>query len=157
MLLIMKLISLASNYNDPTTKRIWRTASRPAIRAIRNRPSRRFDRCCSTLATCTTLRRSQLYDVLGRVRSRQARPSRSASTWTSRPRRNSWPRNKVKQPTSAFAAFSWFLMGSVLVGLFAHFVPQYPSSNLYSLSVAALPLAQQVLYPYITPVFCKAK
>lgn len=63
----------------------------------------------------------------------------------------------IKQPSSAFAAFSKFLVGSVLMGLFAHFGPQYPISNLYSPTIAALPVAQQVLQLYITLIFCKAK
>ncbi|RLN73948.1 hypothetical protein BBJ28_00018061, partial [Nothophytophthora sp. Chile5] len=64
---------------------------------------------------------------------------------------------KSKQPSSVLAAFSKFLVGSVLMAAFAAFGPQYPLSNLHDPKIAALPLLWQLKDLYITLIFCKAK
>ncbi|RLN74477.1 hypothetical protein BBJ28_00007302 [Nothophytophthora sp. Chile5] len=64
---------------------------------------------------------------------------------------------KSKQPSSVLAAFSKFLVGSVLMAAFAVFGPQYPLSNLHDPKIAALPLLWQLKDLYITLIFCKAK
>ncbi|CAH0516904.1 unnamed protein product [Peronospora belbahrii] len=64
---------------------------------------------------------------------------------------------KNKQPSSVLAAFSKFLVGSLLMAAFAVYGPTYPLSNLHDPKVAALPLLYQIRDLYITLIFCKAK
>ncbi|GMF46478.1 unnamed protein product [Phytophthora fragariaefolia] len=64
---------------------------------------------------------------------------------------------KSKQPSSVLAAFSKFLVGSLLMAAFAVYGPMYPLSNLHDPKVAALPLLFQIRDLYITLIFCKAK
>ncbi|KAF4318248.1 hypothetical protein BBO99_00004369 [Phytophthora kernoviae] len=64
---------------------------------------------------------------------------------------------KSKQPSSVLAAFSKFLVGSVLMAAFAIYGPMFPLSNLYDPKVAALPLVWQLKELYITLIFCKTK
>ncbi|KAI9913169.1 hypothetical protein PsorP6_005624 [Peronosclerospora sorghi] len=64
---------------------------------------------------------------------------------------------KFKQPSSVLAAFSKFLVGSVLMAAYAVYGPKYPVSNLYDPKVAAQPLLLQLRDLYLTLMFCKAK
>lgn len=64
---------------------------------------------------------------------------------------------KSKQPSSVLAAFSKFLVGSLLMAAFAVYGPKFPLSNLYDPKVAALPLLWQLKELYVTLIFCKAK
>ncbi|DAZ98042.1 TPA: hypothetical protein N0F65_004532 [Lagenidium giganteum] len=64
---------------------------------------------------------------------------------------------KQRNPSSKLAAFSKFVVGIVFMGLFAHFGPNYPLSNLWSPKIAALPFLVQVKKLYITLFFVKAK
>ncbi|POM61381.1 Lysophospholipid acyltransferase, partial [Phytophthora palmivora] len=64
---------------------------------------------------------------------------------------------KYKQPSSVLAAFSKFLVGSLLMAAFAVYGPVYPLSNLHDPKVAAQPLFYQIKDLYITLIFCKAK
>uniref|UniRef100_A0AAV1TL02 Lysophospholipid acyltransferase n=1 Tax=Peronospora matthiolae TaxID=2874970 RepID=A0AAV1TL02_9STRA len=64
---------------------------------------------------------------------------------------------QYKQPSSVLAAFSKFLVGSLLMAVFAVYGPVYPLSNLHDPKVAAQPLLFQIRDLYITLIFCKAK
>jgi hypothetical protein len=64
---------------------------------------------------------------------------------------------KSRRPSSFLAAFSKFVVGSVLMGAFAVYGPRFPLSNLHDPTVAALPMLQQFATLWITLVFCKAK
>ncbi|CAH0488773.1 unnamed protein product [Peronospora farinosa] len=64
---------------------------------------------------------------------------------------------KNKQPSSVLAAFSKFLVGSLLMAAFAVYGPMYPLSNLHDPKVANLPILLQIWKLYITLIFCKAK
>ncbi|CEG41053.1 lysophospholipid acyltransferase [Plasmopara halstedii] len=64
---------------------------------------------------------------------------------------------KKKQPSSVLAAFSKFLVGSILMAAFAVYGPSYPLSNLHDSKIAAQPLLYQLRDLYITLAFCKAK
>ena len=64
---------------------------------------------------------------------------------------------QYRQPSSVLAAFSKFLVGSLLMAVFAVYGPMYPLSNLHDPKVAAQPLLFQIRDLYITLMFCKAK
>ncbi|KAH7484303.1 hypothetical protein KRP22_005476 [Phytophthora ramorum] len=64
---------------------------------------------------------------------------------------------KSKQPSSVLAAFSKFLVGSVLMAAFAVYGPMFPLSNLHDPEIASQPLVWQLKDLYITLIFCKAK
>ncbi|KAF1777658.1 Membrane bound O-acyl transferase, MBOAT [Phytophthora cactorum] len=64
---------------------------------------------------------------------------------------------KYQQPSSVLAAFSKFLVGSLLMAAFAVYGPMYPLSNLHDPKIAAQPLLYQIRDLYITLIFCKTK
>ncbi|KAF1334340.1 Lysophospholipid acyltransferase, partial [Globisporangium splendens] len=66
-------------------------------------------------------------------------------------------KGQYKQPSSAFASFSKFLVGVFFMGFYAHFGPQFPISNLHTADVAALPWYFQIKELYFTLILCKAK